>query len=187
MINHRMTLVAGLAVALLVSGLNAADAVKSGPQVGETVPGPFHPLNINGESAGQKACLYCKNGTNPVAMIFAREVSEPVTTLIKKVDAATVKNKDCSLGSFVVFLGEDKKLEEKLKEVAKKEDLKHTVLSIDNPAGPPNYKVAKDADVTVVLYVNHTVKSNYAFQKGQLKDKDVERIIADLSKILPKN
>ena len=41
--------------ALVVPAL-AAD-LKSGPQVGENIPGPFHPLNVTGPTAGQKACL----------------------------------------------------------------------------------------------------------------------------------
>ena len=51
------------------------------------------------------------------------------------------------------------------------------MLSIDNPAGPKGYKVSRDADVTVVLYTQHTVKANYAFGKGELKDKDIEKIV----------
>lgn len=47
------TVVAG---ALLASGANAAE-LKSGPQVGEKLPGAFHPLNINGPTPGQKQCL----------------------------------------------------------------------------------------------------------------------------------
>lgn len=31
--------------------------LKSGPEVGKNIPGPFHPLNINGSKAGEKACL----------------------------------------------------------------------------------------------------------------------------------
>jgi hypothetical protein len=53
-------------------------------------------------------------------------------------------------------------------------------------AGPQAYKVAKDADVTVVLYTDHKVKANYVFAKGELKDKDIDRIVAGLSKILPR-
>jgi hypothetical protein len=34
-----------------------ADELKSGPEVGKTIPGPFHPLNVNGPSAGEKNCL----------------------------------------------------------------------------------------------------------------------------------
>src|SRR5262249_31933485 len=123
---------------------------------------------------------------NPVAMIFAREISDPLTSLVKKIEAATKKNSGCSMGSFVVFTSDDDKLEKKLKDFAKKEKLEHTVLTIDSPAGPEDYNIAKDADVTVVLYVGKTVKVNYAFKKGQMKDKDVEKILTDLSKVLPK-
>ena len=63
--------------------------------------------------------------------------------------------------------------------------LKKIVLAIDNPAGPQKYKVSKEADVTVVLYNEHLVKANYAFKKGQLKNKDIEKIVSDVSKIVP--
>ena len=175
-----------LGVVLFSNGLPAAEQLKSGPQVGEDVPGPFHPLNVTGEDAGKKACLYCKNGTNPVAMVFARQVSAPLTKLIKKIDTCTEKHNDAKMGSFVVFLSDEEKLAEQLKDVAKKEGIERTMLSIDNSAGPKGYNVVKDADVTVVLYTNHTVKANYAFKKGELKDKDIDRVVADISKILPK-
>ena len=89
------------------------------------------------------------------------------------------------MGSFVVFLNDDEKLENQLKELAKKEKLEHTVLSIDNPAGPKGYDIAKDADVTVVLYTHHSVKANYAFRKGELGPQEVQTIVNDVSKILP--
>src|SRR5712692_2939849 len=181
-----LRIAAGSFVALTLSiGLAlAAENIKSGPQVGDEVPGPFHPLNINGPKAGEKNCLYCQNGNNPVAMIFAREVSEPLTTLIKKIDAATEAHKDAKMGSFVVFLSDSEDLATKLKEVAEKEGLKNVILSIDNPAGPKGYKVAKDADVTVVLYTNHNVKANFAYGKGQMNDKDIEAVVDSIPKIL---
>ena len=36
----------------------AADAVKSGPQVGQKVPGPFEPLNINVGTATRHGAQY---------------------------------------------------------------------------------------------------------------------------------
>jgi hypothetical protein len=116
-------------------------------------------------------------------MVFAREVSGPLTSLVKKLDEATAKNKSCHMGSFVVFCSDDEKLEKQLKELAAKENLKHIVLTIDNPAGPKAYNVAKEADVTVVLYNKHKVEANHAFRKGEMKDSDIEKIIQDLSKI----
>src|SRR4051812_16537557 len=117
-------MVAGTAVA------QRAAAVKSGPQAGEELAGPFHPLNVNGKQAGKKNCLYCENGNAPVAMIFAREPSENLTKLIKKLDEACVKNKSCQMGSFVVFLSDDEALAPKLKKIASDNNLKKVVLSI---------------------------------------------------------
>ncbi len=174
-----------LAALALVSVGVADNPVKSGPQVGQVVPGPFHPLNVTGPNAGEKHCLYCENGDHPVAMIFAREVSEPVTQLIKKIDTATAEHQDAQMGSFVVFLGDTEELTNQLKQLAEKENIKRTVLSVDNPAGPQAYKVSRNADVTVVLYTQHRVKANYAFAKGEMKDRDVDQIVADVSKILP--
>ena len=118
-------------------------------------------------------------------MIFAREVSDSLTSLVKKIDKATGENSKAKMGSFVVFCSDDESLADKLKELAKKEGLDQCVLSIDNPSGPTKYKVAKDADITVVLYNKQTVKANYAFKKGELKDADVEKIVSDIPKILP--
>lgn len=118
-------------------------------------------------------------------MIFAREISDGLTSLVKKIDAATADNSKCKMGSFVVFCSDEESLEKKLKDLAEKEGLKHIVLTIDQPAGPKSYKIAKDADLTVVLYNKHNVKANYAFKKGELKDSDVETIVAGLKEILP--
>jgi isopentenyl diphosphate isomerase/L-lactate dehydrogenase-like FMN-dependent dehydrogenase len=117
-------------------------------------------------------------------MIFAREVSGPLTSLVKKLDAETAKNSKAKMGSFVVFMSEDEKLTDQLKSLAEKEGLKKLVLTIDNPAGPERYNVAKEADITVVLYNHRKVMSNHAFKKGELNEAAIARIIADLPKIL---
>jgi len=182
---------AALAVALFAGIVTAEDkkaAVKSGPQVGADLNdcGPFHPLNVNGENAGKKSCLFCAYGAQPVVMIFAREPNKELGKLIKKVDAACDKYSKDDLASFVVFCTKDDEAEAKVKKCAKDCDLKKVVLSIDNPTGPEKYEVSKEADVTVVLYVDRKVKANYAFKKDELKDKDIETILEDLPKILPK-
>ena len=118
-------------------------------------------------------------------MIFAREITDDLTSLVKKIDAQTAKNKSAHMGSFVVFLSNDEGMEAKLRDLAKKEGLKHTILTLDNPAGPQGYNITKDADVTVVLYNKRTVKANHAYKKGEFKAKDVNTIIKDVSKIVP--
>lgn len=182
----RKLVVAAVAAALVVSaGYVVAGELKSGPQAGEKIPGPFHPLNVNGEQAGQKACLVCKHGDNPVAMVFARCADCPMTVkLIKKLDAVAKANERAELGTFAVFLTDDEKTGEKLKALADKEGIKTLTLAVDNPAGPSGYKVQKDADVTVVLYNERTVKVNKAFKAGELKDADIDAIAADAAKLV---
>jgi len=54
--NVRYILGTSLAMALLAGGVIAAEDLKSGPQAGKAIPGPFHPLNVTGRAAGKKAC-----------------------------------------------------------------------------------------------------------------------------------
>jgi len=178
---------AAVAVVALCGVTLAGGQLKSGPQVGEKVPGPFHPLNLTGKMEGKKHCLYCENGPNPVAMVFARESSPQLTKLIKRIDETTAKNAGINMGSFVVFLNDSEKLANDLKTLAAGQKIGNTVLAIDNPAGPEGYNVAKDANVTVVLYVKTTVAANYSFRNaGDLTDKMIDQIVADVSKIQPK-
>jgi hypothetical protein len=126
-------------------------------------------------------------------MIFAREISGPLTSLVKKIDEANDKQGDKKMGSFVVFLSDDEGLEKKLKDLAEKEKIEHVALAIDNPSGPAPYtkkngcEIPKDAEITVVLYVNKTVKVNRVYKKGDFKAADVDKVVADLSKILKKD
>jgi hypothetical protein len=182
MLNRLHGFTALIAVALAL-GVASAAYPKPGPQVGEKVI-PFHPLNCTGDHAGEKYCLICKNGDNPVVMIFARHVTPELTRLIKRIDEATDKNKKCSMGSFVVVLSDSDNLEKELKELAKKEKIQHCILAIDDPEGPRDYDMSHEAEVTVVLYSMMTVKANHTFKKGELSDKRIEAIVADLAKIL---
>ncbi len=181
----RLAAVMGLTV-VLAGFVSAAAPLVSGPQVNSKVPGAFEPFNVTGEAAGQKNCLVCQNGGNPVVMIFAREVTPELTKLIKRVDQTTAKHKDEEMGSFVVFCNGDKQLQDQLKGMARDQDLKQLILSTwDDTAGPQKYRVNKDADVTVVLYTGLVVKANHAYAKGELSDKDVDGIVGEVSKILP--
>jgi hypothetical protein len=117
-------------------------------------------------------------------MIFAREVNDPLTGLVKKVDEINEKHGK-KMGSFVVYCSDEEGLKEKLEKLAKDKSLTKTVLTIDNPAGPEDYHIEKDAEVTVILYVNRKVKVNRAYKKGEFKAEEIDKIVADLPKILP--
>ncbi len=177
--------VLGLSLALVgFASAQVKTPVASGPKVGGDIS-PFHPYNVTGESAGKKACLVCQFSSQPVAVVFAREVTPAVGKLIKQIDAANIKHKGAEMGSFVVFCSNDDKLEAQLKDFAKQQDLKETILSIDNPTGPKAFQISSEAEVTVVLYTEFEVKANHAFRKGELTDAGIDAVVADISKILP--
>ena len=116
-------------------------------------------------------------------MVFARETGNDLTSLVKKLDSAVGSNK--KLNSFVVFLNDDEKLEDQLKAFAEKQGIKNVIFSIDNVAGPKGYDINKDADITVILYNKRKVEVNQAFRKGELSASAIDKIVADLPKILP--
>jgi len=170
---------------LFLGAVDAEDALKSGPQPGTELPGTFVPKNINGPNAGETTCIFCEYGSDGVAMVFAREVSAPVTQLVKRLDAVTARHGKAGLHSCAIFLSSEAKLADQLKQLADREKVQHTILRTYKPEGPKDYHVARDADVTVVLYLDRMVKANYAFKKGALTAKDIDAIIADVPKIVP--
>jgi hypothetical protein len=167
-----------------VAGSQGAEAVKSGLQPGEKITTIFEPLNLNGPHAGEPYCLICENGLSPVVMVFARELNEPVLALLRKLDEVSVKHKDKELGAFAVFLNEENKLRDELAAAAKRSNFQRLVVGTYAPPGPDGFAVAKDADVTVVLYTEHEVKANHAFRRGELSAAAVSAILIDLPKIL---
>jgi hypothetical protein len=179
--------VLAVAVVAALGGAVVGADLKSGPQAGEKVPGAFHPYNVTGEDAGKTACLYCKGGDDPVIAVFARTADDAMThKLLKAIDAENVKHAKADLFTFAVFTGDKAKLEPQLKDAAKKADLKKLVLAIEDKEDPipAKYKLSADADVTVILYVDHIVKANHTFAKGKLTDQDIAAVVKDVTKIV---
>ncbi len=110
-------------------------------------------------------------------------MSDSLTSLVKKVEAATIENKSSKLCSFVILCSDEQSVSDQAKAFIDKEKIKKTIFATESTAGPPNYKIAKDADITVILYVRKTVKVNFAFRKGELNGKKIESIIQAIPKI----
>lgn len=124
-------------------------------------------------------------GNVPVAAVFAREITPGLTSLVKKLEQTT-SGSDKKVGAFVVLMTDDEKAEDKLKELAEKENLKKVVLLLDNPAGPKEYHIAKDADVTVLLYEKKEVKKNFAYEKGKFTAKEADKVTEAMKEITAK-
>lgn len=118
--------------------------------------------------------------------IFARELTDNLASLVKQIDEQVAKHEDKKMAAFVVILAEDADtLAPKLEALAKKQGIKNVPLTIfDGEAGPGGYNIAKDADVTVLMWKGLEVKSNHAYKKGGLDAKAVSEIVADTPSIL---
>jgi hypothetical protein len=156
-------------ILILSAGSNGAGhadpSLQSGPQPGQIIPGPFHFFNATGAHAGKPHCLVCEYGLRPVVMVFAREIpdagsSQPLISLLQKLDEAVGRYPQRRLRSFGVFLSNDatnpdttREVARKLDDVAKGADLKNVVLAVGGPDGPQGYKLSKmtDKDVSAVL------------------------------------
>jgi hypothetical protein len=192
-----------VAVLFGAGALQAGGGMKSGPPVGAFLPGSFQPFNLNGKIGKNRYhCLVCEFGLNPTVMVLAREHPEAkdgaLTDLLQKLDEAVERNQESYLHAFVVFLSPDArtsvtypKPEEPGKLVAqaaawesllarlkpRADKLKNVVITVYPAEGPPGYEIAKDADVTVLLYKGHKVLANYAFAQGQFNEAAVTDVM----------
>lgn len=115
--------------------------------------------------------------------VFARKTSEPLASLVKQIDKKIDENG--KLKSFVVITPKKgERPDNDLKKLAKDAGITHVPLTVgESPDGPPDYEVAKDADVTVLMWNSHKVKINRAY-KGTLTADDIRAIVDDIPKLL---
>ncbi len=148
--------------------------------------GAFYVTDVTGPAAGEKLCYRCRYGARPVVSIFCREVNDNVAALVKEVDSKVGANKDAKMAAFVVLLSDNPEADAaKLKELATKHGIQNTPLTtFDGAAGPSGYHVAKDADVTVMMWTENELKVNDTFKKGELAQDKVPGIVGKTSTIL---
>jgi hypothetical protein len=184
------TALAGVALLAGISFAVAAE-LKSGKQPGDAI-GAFDVVKCagseeDGVKLGSELCYRCKYGNRPMVMVFSRKADESLTGLVKKLDAAVEKNSDEKLAAFVNLLGDNHgSLEQNAKKLGKKVNAPNVpiVVPVEYENGPADYGINPEADVTVILAVKGTVVANHAYGPGQLNDKAVEKILADVPKLL---
>jgi hypothetical protein len=178
-----------LTAAILVCSVGiatGADALVSGPQVGTKLPGGFSPVNVTNaelpDYAGRRSDYTEQHGAGPVVLVFGDGITDPLKTLTKKLDAAVGKNKAARLRAVLVILREDAETERALKELGERQGFEKVSLAI-MAEGPKDYKLSEEAVVTVIVYDRYKVAANHAFRKGELNDKAIDTILADVSKV----
>ena len=169
----------------------AAAEVTSGPQVGERV-GAFTVTKVagnadDGVADGKTLCYRCKMGQRPVVMVFARSGDEKLAKLVKKIEEEVEEHQAEKLAAFVNMIGTDPEtLKKATADFVAKNGIKRVAFVVPKDAkdGPPDFKIAPDADVTVVCYKAGEVTANHAFAKGQLSDDKIAAVVAASCKLV---
>ena len=118
--------------------------------------------------------------------VFARTITDDLASLVKQIDETVAKNDDKKMAAFFVLLTDDAAAAEtQLKELAEKHEITNVPLTFfEDSKGPSSYKIAEDADVTVLMWVGLSVKANHAYAAGKLNEKETAAVVADAAKIL---
>jgi hypothetical protein len=174
----------------LLASVAAAAELKSGLESGKPI-GPFDVVKCAGPDdkvkVGAELCYRCKYGQRPMVMVFSRASDAKVAALVKKLDAAVESNSKKQLAAFVSLLGADRDaLEAKAKEFSSKAKLANVplVVPVEFENGPADYGINPDAEVTIIIAKNSRVTANHAFAKGDLNDKAIEAVLADVEKLV---
>jgi hypothetical protein len=174
-----------VAMAVVLGLASAASAeMTSGPQVGEVV-GAFTVTKVTGNpddgvEDGRSLCYRCKMGQRPVVMVFARSADEKLAKLLKKIEEEVEEHQAEKLTSFVNMIGTDaESLKKAAGDFATKHGIKRIAFVVPEHAenGPPDFKIAPEADVTIVCYKGGQVKANHAFAKGGLSDDKIAAVV----------
>jgi hypothetical protein len=151
-------------------------------------PGPYSAVISTGPQRGQSYCYICETADRPAVVIFARTLSDPLGKLVQQLDKAVADNKKSDLRAWVTFLNEDQiGSDAKVVDWGRNHAIRFIPLGVfEDTGGPPSYCLARDADVTVLLFVKQKVVANYAFRAGELSDDKTGEVVKALSRILGK-
>jgi hypothetical protein len=119
-------------------------------------------------------------------VVFARTLESSLGKLCQQLDRAVVEHKNADLRAWVTFLNEDQlSFDPKVVEWSKKYALRNVPLGVfEDVGGPPSYRLARDAEVTVLVFVKQKVVANFAFRQGEPNDQHIAAIMKTLPKIV---
>jgi len=170
---------------LFVVADGAAEPCRSGLQPGQR-PGPYSAVISTGPERGKAHCYICETGDRPAVVVFAQSLSAPLGKLCQRLDQAVAEHKKVELRAWVTFLSEDQlSLDARVVEWGKKYALRSVPLGVfEDVGGPPSYRLAGDADVTVLLFVQQKIIANFAFREGELTKEKVAEVMKALPRIV---
>ncbi len=105
--------------------------------------------------------------------------------LVHGLDQAVADHKAADLRAWVTFLGDDQPaLDPEVVRWGQKHAVRNLSLGVfEDAGGPPSYRLARDADVTVLLFVKQKVTANFAFRAGELTEDKVAEVLKALPQL----
>lgn len=117
--------------------------------------------------------------------IFARKVTDELASLVEQIDVVVERNAARKMAAFVVLFGDDPEVTKlKLESLARDHRIERVPLTVfSGAAGPPNYAIAKDAEVTVMMWGGEKklVRVNHTHGKGKVGKSFIAKVVADAS------
>jgi len=159
--------------------------LKSGLQPGERVA-TFYVRAITGPLRNKSVCYVCRNGDRPVVMFFVRTATPELRRLLKAIDEQVDAHRADGLRSFAVFLaGERKDLSSEVQTLAFDEKLGLPLtIAATAVSGPAGQEIDPAAAVTVILYKDQTVVTNFTYREGELTPTERSRILEAVEKLV---
>lgn len=181
-------LVSSLAIVTCLSlSAHAANPCVSGLAPGQK-PGPYSSVVSVGKERGQSHCFICATEDRPAVVVFARTPDDALGKLTRGLDKALVDHKTSELRAWVTFLNADQtNFDPKVVAWSKKEAVRQVPLSVFEDAdGPPSYRLSRDAEVTVLVFVKQKVVANFAFRAGELSDEHIADVLKAVAGVAAK-
>jgi hypothetical protein len=191
----RLILITAVVLGVSGGGTGRADPLPEPLPVGTRLSHSLCETSINGPHAGTQRSLICELAGRPAVLIYADEIDLPLLTLLKKLDAVAEGAKEQRMTSSLVLLTTGDQDQGSVRELARKEELKATVLATTpkqrerpyfgvSPRRRPYYP-HEGAVVTVILLRRLEVHSSYAFRKGELTNPEADAIVKAASTLPP--
>jgi hypothetical protein len=119
-------------------------------------------------------------------IVFARSLSDPLGKLVHELDLALGRHKTAELRAWVTFLSDDQtSLDPKVVQWGQKHATGNVPLAVfEDLGGPPSYRLARDADVTILLSVRQRVLTNFAFRTGELTEARVAEVLRAVAQVV---
>jgi len=155
--------------------------LQSGLKVGEKVP-TFYVRAITGPLKNKSVCYVCRNGDRPVVMLFVRQITPELKTLLKRIDDEVDGHRASGLRSFAVFVaGDGKELLPQVQTLAFDEKINLPLTIAAAPSdGSAGRSIHPDAVVTIILYRDQVVTANFAYRADELKAEQTATVVKSI-------